>query len=139
MAEKKLRQQATIPSEWLLTDLPPKDMLNITHIPESSGLLSSKEIEITNTIVDVLLEKLANGSWSSVEVTTAFSKRAVIAHQLVSFGVQTPKTFVNLGQTNCLTEIFIDRALARAAQLDQHLKMTGQVVGPLHGILIFGC
>ena len=36
-------------------------------------------------------------------------------------------------QVNCLTEVFIDRALKRAAELDEHLKTTGTVVGPLHG------
>jgi hypothetical protein len=37
-------------------------------------------------------------------------------------------------QTNCLTEIFVDRALERAAWLDEQLKSTGKVVGPLHGL-----
>ncbi|RDB19727.1 Acetamidase [Hypsizygus marmoreus] len=120
VAEKKLRQEATIPNEWILPSLPPKDQLNITTFPESSGLLSSKEIDITQSHVDVLLANLANGTWTAVEVTTAFSKRAIIAHQL----------------TNCLTEIFIDRAMARAAELDEHLKATGKVAGPLHGLPI---
>ncbi|KAF9241339.1 general amidase, partial [Melanogaster broomeanus] len=44
-------------------------------------------------------------------VTTAFYKRAIIAQQLV----------------NCLTEIFVERALARAAELDEALKKTGKV------------
>lgn len=35
---------------------------------------------------------------------------------------------------NCLTEIFIERALARAQELDEHLRTTGRVVGPLHGL-----
>jgi Asp-tRNA(Asn)/Glu-tRNA(Gln) amidotransferase A subunit family amidase len=39
-------------------------------------------------------------------------------------------------QTNCLTEIFIDRALERAAWLDEQLKSTGKVVGLLHGLPI---
>jgi len=39
-------------------------------------------------------------------------------------------------QTNCLTEIFVDRALARAKELDDHLAITGQVVGSLHGLPI---
>ena len=30
----------------------------------------------------------------------------------------------------------MDRALARAAELDAHLKKTGKVVGPLHGLPI---
>ena len=37
-------------------------------------------------------------------------------------------------QTNCLTEIFVDRALERAAWLDEQLKSTGKIVGPLHGL-----
>jgi len=36
-------------------------------------------------------------------------------------------------EVNCLTEIFIDRALARAVELNEHLKCTGSVVGLLHG------
>ncbi|KAG9314390.1 amidase signature domain-containing protein [Chiua virens] len=75
---------------------------------------------ITNEDVIVLLGRLAGGEWSAVEVTTAFYKRAVVAHQLV----------------NCLTEIFVERALARAAELDNALKKTGKVVGPLHGLPI---
>ena len=54
------------------------------HIPEQCGLLTARELEITNTTdVDVLLNKLPTSAWSSVEVTTAFYKRAIIAHQLV--------------------------------------------------------
>lgn len=37
---------------------------------------------------------------------------------------------------NCLTEIFVERALARAAELDDALRKTGKVVGPLHGLPI---
>ena len=85
VAEKKLRQAATIPKEWILTNLPPQDTLNVIDFPERSGLLSGKEIGITNTHVEGLLGNLANGTWSAVEVTTAFSKRAIIAHQLASF------------------------------------------------------
>lgn len=37
---------------------------------------------------------------------------------------------------NCLTEIFVERALARAAALDAYLKDTGKTIGPLHGLPI---
>ncbi|TFK38849.1 amidase signature domain-containing protein [Crucibulum laeve] len=117
VAEKRLRQQATIPKDWVLLNLPPKEQLDVSNVPETCGLLSTKEIEITNSPVEVLLGNMANSVWSSVEVTTAFSKRAIIAHQL----------------TNCLTEIFIERGRKRAEELDEHLKKTGNVVGPLHG------
>ncbi|KAG1899186.1 amidase signature domain-containing protein [Suillus fuscotomentosus] len=116
-AEKKQRQLKSIPQEWLVTP-PPLSTLDVTGFPESCGLLNAREIEITNTSVDVLLKRLASAEWTAVDVTTAFSKRAIVAHQLV----------------NCLTEIFIDRALARAAELDDYLKKTGKVVGPLHGL-----
>ncbi|KAI5478091.1 Amidase domain-containing protein [Pseudohyphozyma bogoriensis] len=38
--------------------------------------------------------------------------------------------------TNCLTEIFADKALERAKLLDEHLAKTGKVMGPLHGLPI---
>ncbi|KAF9241344.1 amidase signature enzyme [Melanogaster broomeanus] len=110
-ADKKQRQQKEIPQDWLITP-PPEATLNVTGFPETYGLLTPQEIEITNTDVDVLLKKLASAEWSSVAVTTAFYKRAIIAQQLV----------------NCLTEIFVERALARAAELDEALKKTGKVV-----------
>ncbi|KAF7762070.1 hypothetical protein Agabi119p4_8663 [Agaricus bisporus var. burnettii] len=117
---KKQQQLDSIPKEWILRNPPNKDQLNVTDIPRTCGLLSSREIEITESHVEAILSNLAKGIWSAVEVTTAFSKRAVIAHQLV----------------NCLTEIFIGRGLARAAELDDYFKRTGKVVGPLHGLPI---
>ena len=84
VAEKRQRQQSSIPKQWILTNLPPKEQLNVILFPETCGLLSAKEIEITNTNVDGLLGKLRSGYWSAVDVTTAFSKRAIVAHQLVS-------------------------------------------------------
>ncbi|KIJ21717.1 amidase [Paxillus involutus ATCC 200175] len=118
-ADKKQRQQKAIPRDWLITP-PPETPLDVTGIPEGCGLLTAQEIEITNADVDVLLRKLANAEWPAVAVTTAFYKRAIIAQQLV----------------NCLTEIFVERALSRAAELDEALKKTGKVVGPLHGLPI---
>ncbi|KAL4251646.1 amidase family protein [Abortiporus biennis] len=120
VAEKRQRQTASIPKEWII-DPPPSSQLDVTSFPDKCGLLTDRELEITNTTdVDVILKKLASAEWSSVEVTTAFYKRAIVAQQLV----------------NCLTEIFVDEALARAAELDAHLKSTGKVVGPLHGLPI---
>ena len=82
-AERKQKQDDSIPQEWVI-ELPTDRYSNVQDIPEKCGLLSSREVEITNTTdVDVLLSKLATGVWSSVEVTTAFYKRAIIAHQLV--------------------------------------------------------
>lgn len=51
-------------------------------------------------------------------MTTAFCKRAAISQQL----------------TKCLTEIFFDRALAKAQELDEYLERTGKTLGSLHGL-----
>ena len=83
VADKQQRQKAAIPKEWLI-EPPRPDLLNVTGVPASCGLLSPTELKITESHVDVLLASLASGAWSSVEVTTAFYKRAIIAQQLVS-------------------------------------------------------
>ncbi|KAJ8456762.1 hypothetical protein ONZ45_g18587 [Pleurotus djamor] len=119
-ADKKQRQQASIPPNWLLTTPVPKTLLDVTKVPESCGILTAKELQITNTNVEVLLPQLASGKWTSVEVTTAFYKRAIIAQQV----------------TNCLTEIFVEKALSRAAELDEYLRKRGKPIGPLHGLPI---
>lgn len=83
VADKKRRQTEAIPKEWLIS-VPPSSELDVTAIPETCGLLTAKEILITNSDVDILLRKLAAAEWSSVEVATAFYKRAIVAQQLVS-------------------------------------------------------
>ncbi|KAF8577001.1 general amidase [Ramaria rubella] len=117
--DKKKRQAAAIPAEWHIT-IPPDEQLNVLQVPRQCGLLDANELVITEADVPELLNRLASGEWSAVEVTRAFYKRAIVAHQL----------------TNCLTEIFVERALARATELDDHLKTTGEVKGPLHGLPI---
>lgn len=84
-----------------------------------SGILSPVDIEITE-IDDaaVLLQHIRSKKYSAVQVTDAFCKRASIAQQT----------------TNCLTEIFYDRALKRAAELDEYLTKEGKLIGPLHGL-----
>ncbi|KIJ25598.1 hypothetical protein M422DRAFT_273411 [Sphaerobolus stellatus SS14] len=83
-------------------------------VRKGRGLPNEFELEVTASPVEVLLPKLASGEWSSVDVTKAFYKRAIIAHQA----------------------IFVDKALERAAYLDEELKKTGKPIGPLHGLHI---
>ncbi|KAH8896849.1 amidase [Thozetella sp. PMI_491] len=66
----------------------------------------------------VLLDRIKDKTYTAVQVTEAFCKRASIAQQT----------------TNCLTEIFYDRALERAAWLDRYLADTGEPFGILHGL-----
>jgi len=136
-AARKKKQYDSIPKEWLI-QLPPDDQLNVMDVPSKCGLLTSRELDITETVdVDVILRKLSTAEWSSVEVTTAFLKRAIVAQQLVrrkSFSLSF--VLLNRSQTNCLTEIFVDRALARAKETDDYLRDNGKTMGSLHGLPI---
>ena len=80
---RKRLQIASIPKDWLI-ELPTDDQRDVRDVPRTCGLLTPRELEITDTLdVDILLLNLRTGVWSAVEVTTAFYKRAVAAHQLV--------------------------------------------------------
>ena len=60
------------------------DPRNVIHIPDCCGVLTQREIEITSIAsATELLENIKNWAYTAVEVTTAFCKRASIAHQLV--------------------------------------------------------
>lgn len=117
---KRAAQQALIPTEWLLPESilsdPPLSSLDAIR---SSGILSSDELAWTDkTDIQDLVSAIKSRHVTSLQLTTAFCKRAAIAQQL----------------TKCLTEICFERALKRARELDEHLSRTGEVVGPLHGI-----
>ena len=71
VADKKKRQLKSIP-HWR------------PGLVRVSALLNTRDIEITNTSKDDLLQKLASGIWTAVDVTTAFYRRAIAVHQLVS-------------------------------------------------------
>ncbi|KAJ5323228.1 hypothetical protein N7476_001828 [Penicillium atrosanguineum] len=121
-AERKRSEVAAkIPDQWIIPQSVLKKGYSTFEIPQRSGILTDREIEITelHDATD-LVRKLAYGEYKSVEVTTAFAKRAAIAQQL----------------TCCLTEIFFEAGLRRAQELDDHLMATGKPVGPLHGLPI---
>lgn len=75
----------SIKTEWMLSadKLPVKDRLDVTNVPKECGLLTEKEIMITETDATGLVERMAEGLWSAEEVLIAFAKRATIGHQLV--------------------------------------------------------
>jgi amidase len=78
-----------IPVEWRLgkdwsSEERSKMNQNVLSVPRESGILSERELDITeNYDATALVQKLASGEFSSYEVTLAFSKRAAIAHQVV--------------------------------------------------------
>ncbi|CAH0023853.1 unnamed protein product [Clonostachys rhizophaga] len=117
-AEKKSRIDGSIPQEWLIKGLQGDD--NAMDYPARSGILSPKELQLTNSSAVDLVNKMAAGELTSVSVTTAFCKRAAIAHQTV----------------NCCHEFFPDVALARAKELDDYFDKTKKPIGPLHGLPI---
>jgi amidase len=64
-----------------LPSLPDDLPLNVTVFPKQ--ILSEKELEITTSPPESLLERLATGKITSVEVTSAFLRRAALAQKLV--------------------------------------------------------
>ena len=109
-----------IPSQWRLPSnfvLKGKD---VRSVPRDCGLLSQKQLEITERTATELVEELRNGRLSSVTVTTAYVARAAIAAQV----------------TNCIANFFPQEGLQRAAELDEYLRKHGKPMGPLHGLPI---
>ena len=118
-AVKREQQASQIPPEWRLPSLPSPLPKSTLEYIQSSSLLTPLEHEITSTIsADALLARIRSRDVSSVQVATAFCKRAAIAQQL----------------SRCCTEMFFEKALDRARALDRHLEEKGEVVGPLHGL-----
>lgn len=117
-AAKRASQYESIPREWRLPEPLPQPKNTYDYL-KTSGVLTTEELSITEiTDAGLLLRKIASGSLTAVTVTKAFCKRAAIAQQLI----------------RCCTEMFFDEAIKTAERLDQHLKSTGKVVGPLHGL-----
>ncbi|KAL2064572.1 hypothetical protein VTL71DRAFT_3709 [Oculimacula yallundae] len=127
----RAEQQKAIPQDWVLPASKIEELsgagtadqgrLIVLEAARKSNLLTKNELGITEKYTaKELLKKIHSGEYSSEEVAVAFCKRAAIAQQL----------------TSCLTEIFFDEGIERARQLDQHLKATGNPIGPLHGLPI---
>lgn len=89
--EKRAEQRSKIPRDWIV-DVP-QSATNVLDVPRTCGVLDPSEVEITELDdVKELLNRLAKGTWSCVDVTRAYCKRAVIAHQLVSFQIRKMHT-----------------------------------------------
>ena len=84
---RKATREASIPDEWRI-NVPCDTSLDVRYVTEHCGLLSSRELDIIDLgakDVSALVRLLADKSsgYSSVEVTTAYLKSAIIAHQVV--------------------------------------------------------
>ncbi|KAF2833502.1 acetamidase [Ophiobolus disseminans] len=117
-ADKRSRISKSIPSDWVIQDVPKSD--SVFDYPKTSGIFSAQELELTNSTATELVAKLAKGELKSVDVTLAFCKRAALAQQL----------------TNCVHEFFPETALAQARELDSYMEAKKSPIGPLHGLPI---
>lgn len=93
--QHRAKQNAAIPREWIIPESKRSQLLGVggpiegsliaLEVVRHSGLLSAKELEITENCKALeLIHKLSSGGLTSEEVTVAFCKRAAIAQQLVS-------------------------------------------------------
>jgi amidase len=103
-------------SDLRLKQTVPNDQADVSSVMLSE--LSARELEIVHHDATALVDFLRARRYTAVEVAKAHFHAAVVAHDL----------------TNCLSEIFLEEGLERAAELDRHLEETGEVFGPLHGV-----
>jgi amidase len=84
-AAKREALAESIPSQYRIPthQLPPDSQLDVTTWPKQSGWFTPEELEITDSTASHILQKVASKTWSSVQVTQAFCKRAAAAQQLV--------------------------------------------------------
>ncbi|KAF2485720.1 amidase signature domain-containing protein [Neohortaea acidophila] len=122
IASRKQEERASrIPHAWLLPSSIDPNRHDVLDVPRESGILSPAELRLTGEYdATALLAGLGSGLLKSVDVVTAFCKRAAIAQQV----------------SNCLTEIFFHDAIARARELDAYFAKTRKPIGPLHGLPI---
>ncbi|RMZ82505.1 hypothetical protein DV737_g1991, partial [Chaetothyriales sp. CBS 132003] len=119
-AKKRAEVASKIPPEWrllpsYLDKVSPTSTWNVLAVPRECGILSQDEIHITEGHDAVsLVEAIAAGTYTALQVATAFCKRAAIAQQLIIF----------------------EDALSRARDLDAYFAETGKVKGPFHGLPI---
>lgn len=83
-ARRKKEIYDRIPAEYLV-DKTLLSQQRVVDLPRQCGLLTPRELRITEHTAVELLQRIHDGTYSAVEVTKAFCKRAAIAHQAVGF------------------------------------------------------
>ncbi|KAL4737263.1 amidase signature domain-containing protein [Aspergillus similis] len=115
--KRALRDQALNP--YSVSDIdnrPPR----VRFVSDRSCLEDDPPVQEITDIdnIPALVEQLQKGRFTAEQVTSAYIRRATVAHQL----------------TNSITEVIFNDALAQARELDRVFKATGQLIGPLHGV-----
>lgn len=77
--------EKSIPKQWLAPAdrLPPVTQKSVLDFPRRSGLLSERELAITDMSATELVAQMGMGKLKAEEVVVAFLKRAVLGYQLV--------------------------------------------------------
>lgn len=83
-AQELKRRDSTFPKWYFELPDAPEDVLDVTGLPEKSGILSAKDIEITNSDGYGVVEAIRNKKWTCVDVIEAFCKRALLAQKYVA-------------------------------------------------------
>ncbi|KAM0547300.1 hypothetical protein ACHAPJ_010435 [Fusarium lateritium] len=115
-AQAELLQE--IPNQWRINQAQYCDQSDVSRVPLTCGVLSKRQIAITELTVSELQQRIRSRALKATEILEAFAARAAIAHQLVK----------------CLTDWFYEEGLERAKELDEILQSGGEPTGPLHGI-----
>lgn len=90
VTNKRAEVAKKLPQEWrlsstILEKISPSADISVLDVPANCGVLTPKEIEITEEYDAVdLVARLATRELSATEVALAFCKRAAVAHQVVS-------------------------------------------------------
>lgn len=76
----------SIPPRWRIDATSYDHLSDVTRVPLTCGLLSPRQIEITELTVTELAACIRSRALRATEILEAFVGRAAIAHQLVSTG-----------------------------------------------------
>jgi amidase len=117
--EKNTLPEYRVSESEIPSDLDSK-IFNTNAYLSSSTALSTIEKKITESTATELVDNIAKGVYSSVDVLKAFAHRAVIVQQFTNFAM----------------DFFINEGIARAQELDDYLAKNGKTIGPLHGLPI---
>lgn len=100
-----LIRSESLPADSILSPAPSADILDVTEIPRSCGLLSEWELEITdNYDATTLCQGLAAQKFTASAVLSAFRKRASIAQQLVRKR-SSPKPSISIALTSRVDQL----------------------------------
>ena len=137
-ARQRREIMAKIPQEWILPEIVLAKGKARRKIAGEfiEGLLDLDTIEITDTDSDRLLELIANGSYSALQVVSAFCKRAAYAHQLVQplLPLIVFRSMLMALQDQNLLEVAFETAFEKAKELDRYFQINQKTIGPLHGL-----